>query len=927
MQLPNSLKWLKHYSDLPEGINTFPRRIKKEERAIERTKQTGRPYQRSDSLIWVTPTTIQTILPKDELPQDVGEKALGLLYLPRAWVPPFFVLSPSFRSEYAAHSLKDRRKVIKKWHSPLMRACRIAGLSSSEMLYIRSNAVTETISERGKHNSIRCDRKNLLSNLSVFFDKSIHTAPDSTLGVVIQEYKRTLVRGQLSNVRRVAKEYRDGLIELSYPVTGEMTEERISVRRWRKPQMASTNALMCRRPDELATVLREPLALATEAKTRVLYEWIWDGRFIHIVQADLELEPSNGVSPEPALSDKARTASPVFELQIFRTAKESDAQRFSKLRCHFLYAKLGFSPPPLYVLDDINVLKRIFSGKIDRSLSRDLDTLTQQPLMIRTSTPTPSDILLPRSDQLRSSKQAAEWLTNTLPMRLHKCGLQPGEFGLIAHHFIAARAAALSKGDVSNRTVDIEAIWGIPEGLYYYPCDAYKIDTQKTNVKHFTSKDMARFAVFEERRYKGHFVAPNMDGEFVVHSTRRPWDWGQTLSISQVREIAYFTRRLAEKERRKTTIMWFINRDSGGTKPSILPWYHDSQPDIPGAEIFHYQRNSHDERRNIQTLADIDQLELQASENYHPAAAHRLIISLNPIENQLIREIAVAERVGAAAHKMKAIVELQGGILSHIYYVLKRTGADIAIKNPPRFSTWGSHFSSKLVRDNIPSAVAEGGEKARIARLTREELKIALKAKLIEEAFEVRDAASAQDLVQELADVLEVVDSLISVSKLSRLELKKVREIKLRRRGGFQRGIVLLETRLTSEESPDSASDDSVFDPLPKGKGPGQVIETRITGSLEGAKGGPTDLRIEENLSEIIQTASVSLVNPEWQVTSSKEIRLNQQTRADSIDWTLEGKREGTRLRLRLKIRIGSKQLGLPLDYDLRGRSKKKHKN
>ena len=89
--------------------------------------------------------------------------------------------------------------------------------------------------------------------------------------------------------------------------------------------------------------------------------------------------------------------------------------------------------------------------------------------------------------------------------------------------------------------------------------------------------------------------------------------------------------------------------------------------------------------------------------------------------------------------RLNATVILNGASLSHIYYILSRTGAEIVARQlvdaAPR-----REIHEKLVRDKIPDMVAAGGEVAHIANLSREETVAALRIKLVEEAFEVRDA-------------------------------------------------------------------------------------------------------------------------------------------------------------------------------------------
>jgi predicted house-cleaning noncanonical NTP pyrophosphatase (MazG superfamily) len=71
------------------------------------------------------------------------------------------------------------------------------------------------------------------------------------------------------------------------------------------------------------------------------------------------------------------------------------------------------------------------------------------------------------------------------------------------------------------------------------------------------------------------------------------------------------------------------------------------------------------------------------------------------------------------------------------------------------------------------------------------ELQNALKHKLIEESFEVRSARTDEELIVELADVLEVVDGLCRAYGISAQDLAQVKEKKRTERGGFEKGIYL----------------------------------------------------------------------------------------------------------------------------------------
>jgi predicted house-cleaning noncanonical NTP pyrophosphatase (MazG superfamily) len=97
---------------------------------------------------------------------------------------------------------------------------------------------------------------------------------------------------------------------------------------------------------------------------------------------------------------------------------------------------------------------------------------------------------------------------------------------------------------------------------------------------------------------------------------------------------------------------------------------------------------------------------------------------------------------------------------------------------------------SKLVRDKIPDIIRQSGREPDIRRISGDELNAALKNKLVEEALELRDA---DDIYEELADVLEVIDALLESQDI---DLKKVLEIKAEKlsdSGGFEEGYLLVD--------------------------------------------------------------------------------------------------------------------------------------
>lgn len=100
------------------------------------------------------------------------------------------------------------------------------------------------------------------------------------------------------------------------------------------------------------------------------------------------------------------------------------------------------------------------------------------------------------------------------------------------------------------------------------------------------------------------------------------------------------------------------------------------------------------------------------------------------------------------------------------------------------------YFHKKLIRDKIPEIIETNNGHYETRVLDNKEFEVELKKKLIEEARELQNA-NDEEILGELADVLELVKS-IAVQK--GIEFKTVEEkqiTKKEKRGGFDKKIFL----------------------------------------------------------------------------------------------------------------------------------------
>lgn len=93
---------------------------------------------------------------------------------------------------------------------------------------------------------------------------------------------------------------------------------------------------------------------------------------------------------------------------------------------------------------------------------------------------------------------------------------------------------------------------------------------------------------------------------------------------------------------------------------------------------------------------------------------------------------------------------------------------------------------NKLVRDKIIEIMESKGSKLYAYKLHDQDFLKQLKLKLIEEASEVNRAQTEQEILEELADVLEIVYTLAKAYNFTEKNLQTIQEQKRNEKGGYQ---------------------------------------------------------------------------------------------------------------------------------------------
>ena len=95
-------------------------------------------------------------------------------------------------------------------------------------------------------------------------------------------------------------------------------------------------------------------------------------------------------------------------------------------------------------------------------------------------------------------------------------------------------------------------------------------------------------------------------------------------------------------------------------------------------------------------------------------------------------------------------------------------------------------LQNKLWRDKAIDLMTEMKSIIHWHRLEDAEYDAQLRLKLLEEAEEVARASSKQELMEELADVFEIIDSICEVNEIAPEEIQEIQCKKRSERGGFK---------------------------------------------------------------------------------------------------------------------------------------------
>lgn len=710
-----------------------------------------------------------------------GGKAAGLARLPTSWTPPYVEVPASLILGPAGYDtdLNGAQIGTRLRTSSIADALARLFAESTHGVLVRSSAIGEDISVRGLYSSVSVSYATFQTVgeaiRAIWSDAQRLDAKDPYIPVIAQQRILAPVSGHLSNEARLRKDRRDWVVEMR----GEIAASHSSGLRALRADRVDPSGLdlACASAPQLRATLRKVAGAFTRVGERVHFEWLWDGARVWVVQCDAIPERR---SERP--SAKGQPV-PIPELRAFRRPVSTDSD-IPKVRCIAEYVAAGIPYADLCVLRDAATVDGLARGECPDALWRDLEALANAGVVIRSDYArgkSDFEVLLPRTETEHSAERLEEYLIDTARLFSDK-GIAAGDVAFLTHVFIPADAGAWSLSAPTSPEVRIDATYGLPDGLLYYPHDSYLVNSRRGTIR-------------SRVRCKDSILICEEDGSWRTTELGAPWDWRPVLADGEVRQIAALSKRLADHLARPAETMFFVraHRADGGIE--ALPWVHRTQ-NVGVAAIA--ATESHFPKRAVE-VRDRDDLSLLRDAVNATPADERLLVRLKP-EGETLHDATFLDDIVRELRPERCLVDLPGSALSHVFYELQRAGLQVRTTAPLAPSESESVSFHKLVRDSIPDLIAARGERVSTYRADGEELSVLLRRKVVEEALEVSAASSTNEVIEEVGDVLDVLEALCTIAGTDLDAVRAWAETKRVERGGFQQGLVLLETRETSLE-------------------------------------------------------------------------------------------------------------------------------
>jgi predicted house-cleaning noncanonical NTP pyrophosphatase (MazG superfamily) len=650
----------------------------------------------------------------------------------------------------------------------------LALASSNSALIIRSSVIGESIWDRGTYRSVQMETfgGDAIERLNAAARSVIKSTEGRATGLMIQRYVQPVSQGEFGNLQRISKT-RDHWEISTFDRVGSTSRQRLNSQRDQaaepnEPLLVRTGLARERLFGSIGAWLNNELLLGRSQ--RLNCEWSTDNRKFFLVQVDEEDEDICGVNPfQVRISSAIRPTD--NSGHYLKLTDASALKAWDKLKAlEELWEPDAAHKPTLFFVPLAELPARASTTML-RALEDDFRTLIGPAgIIVRTSVRAGGEKLpnLPRTECL-TPEAAASWCMETAE-ELSKSH-HGNDIAFVAHRFVAARASAWARAEPGNPIVEINSLWGLPDALQYCPYDIWEVHVPTGVATDYPD-------------YKSDMLISRPDGSWEYVRVKNELARGNSIGSTEAKDIAARSTMIAERLGRACHIMWFVGCVETDGTPFNIPWYWN--------EAHVAERNN--DRAAYRVFAISDQASLKRFIALEGPRT-RQALALRPTELKLMRDTDFIVAVGTAAKSAEVPIILSGSTLAHAYYQLRKIGCTIVTPTEKEHSRVRRTVNlGKLVRDKIPAKIAARHE-VEITRKITGNLRMGfLISKLFEEALEVREAIEPAQKTEELADLFEVFRAIVKAEGVSLEAIRKAADQKKRKSGGFEEGLVLLQT-------------------------------------------------------------------------------------------------------------------------------------
>ncbi len=692
--------------------------------------------------------------------------------LPSAWTPPFLLVEACVFTRWLTLTGSEQATMVETLATTIVREAQPWSHQWTKGIAIRSSSTHETLAERGTNHSVQLvadfDAASIGRAITAVFRRFVDDGHQGSMALVAQALVGHIAQGHMSNEQRVSKTINQWMWEYE---GSDVPGERFNSQRDEPPAIDEELATSGRKAKSLKTTFRRVGRWCTLLDVgRCHIEWGATANALWLYQFDLEDDqPDVGCDPSQFLrqgdfrpSGDLPAQSPFHVVDITRT---SPWRKVDKVRV--LAADMPDRYPRLICITGDAFLSARDAGY---DLAADLAAFAHDRIVCRTDccSEKVNGLNLARTHTVRAS-DAVSFISATIE---HFAGLDVEACLLcfILHKFIPAGTAAWAVARKGQNVVRIDSLWGLPDGLQYLPHDTFEYDIRRDELS------------TEVNRYKPAFLQETADGSWAVERIRLKSSRRRSLPAPDVGEIAKRTAKISERLDADVQVMWFCQVPTETGLARNIPWFlmppHDAEQQSLSPTKKHFV---------VRGMSDLEDALLLNRSTY--------LLRLEPHDPELFRSDDFLTKVVEVAKERDFPVGLTGSILGHAFYMLQKAGLTVvALNRTMRSRTRQRRVFRKLVRDDIPDRITEGGETVTLAEIAKSEVRAALVSKLFEESHELLGADTPQDVTAELADMLEVVRALADATGVEWSDVESATASKRSARGGFAKNVVLMET-------------------------------------------------------------------------------------------------------------------------------------